>query len=486
MAIEKGLSNIKFIRLWDLLDHPQSTNDDDSSMKAFYLAHTACFRRELSYRFRDPEFDVEKAIKEGKDVCLTYRGYLKFLSKDLEHHPQYHQASKKQKSAFLGGVARQMLVRGRMFALAIKARYGDCVRLSIHDSIGADKVPIHLIPQPAGAIAYTPWHSSIAVGSDGSFRTVHADEVRDTHELVYRNGFPYYYREKAPMFAWDTMDVSFEFLYPTGIIVRPSGDTEAAPSLKDVPMEKVKALSHSFSPVVLRGFADTVDEPNFMDAATRLGDIQYWTFGAIQKVRNEGHTSTMGNNVTSNEAMGMHYDGVFKFKGWRGPGTVPEGEENVQIPPKYQLFTCLATAPRGSGYTLFSSSKRFFQELPRAHSLEQLDNVTWALEQSSFWSARLENQKLVIRHPVTGLPCIRWHQPWDGSKTRFSTSKVWMENAGEDVFHLVDRLTYDRRVCLYFEWDAGDVLVNDNIGMLHTRTEYTSDCARELWRIHFD
>ncbi len=51
---------------------------------------------------------------------------------------------------------------------------------------------------------------------------------------------------------------------------------------------------------------------------------------------------------------------------------------------------------------------------------------------------------------------------------------------------LVDQMLYDRRVCLYFSWQTGDVLVSDNFAMLHTRTAFEGESDRELWRIHFD
>ncbi|GAW20488.1 hypothetical protein ANO14919_099940 [Xylariales sp. No.14919] len=47
-------------------------------------------------------------------------------------------------------------------------------------------------------------------------------------------------------------------------------------------------------------------------------------------------------------------------------------------------------------------------------------------------------------------------------------------------------MTYDFRTCLRFAWEKGDLLVSDNMAMLHTRTAYTSECDREMWRIHLD
>jgi alpha-ketoglutarate-dependent taurine dioxygenase len=48
---------------------------------------------------------------------------------------------------------------------------------------------------------------------------------------------------------------------------------------------------------------------------------------------------------------------------------------------------------------------------------------------------------------------------------------------------LVSALLRHRRVCLYL-WERGEVLVNDNVAMLNTRTIFSSNCDRNLRRIH--
>lgn len=180
----------------------------------------------------------------------------------------------------------------------------------------------------------------------------------------------------------------------------------------------------------------------------------------------------------------MHFDGMFKFEEVDDPVT---GEKKkVQRPPGYQFFTCPATAPKGSGYTLFASSRLFFRYLPLPWTSERLQSITWAMDNDGFWDAKLTNLPLTVTHPISGLPCLRWHQPWDSTKTKFSTCDVTIENDHPSLLNIIDRVLYDPRVCLYFEWEKGDLLISDNTAMLHTRTGYKTDCDRELWRIHFD
>lgn len=85
MAVEKDFRHVKFIRLYELLEHPWFAHESPEAAKSFYLSHACCLRRELMYVFGDPTFDADVAIKTDNDTCLTYRGYIKFLTKDLAH-----------------------------------------------------------------------------------------------------------------------------------------------------------------------------------------------------------------------------------------------------------------------------------------------------------------------------------------------------------------------------------------------------------------
>ncbi|KAJ5908617.1 hypothetical protein N7495_001299 [Penicillium taxi] len=488
MAVEKDFRHVKFIRLFELLEHPWFVHETPEAAKAFYLSHASCLRRELTYVFGDPTFDADVAIKTDNDTCLTYRGYIKFLTKDLAHQGENLSMSKRAREKQISQTARKMIVRGKMFAAAIKANRKDYVRLSIHESAGEKKLSVSLIPQKRGALGFTPWHASVAVGLDGSYRTTHAEDVRETHDLIYKNGQPYFFREKSDLFNWsaDGVSVKFEHLYPCGLIISPADidGVNPPPSIRDIPMHKVRKLSNVMSPVILRGFAETLEEDLYVKAASDMGVILPWSFGIIQKVRDAGRSDKMGNNVTSNEAMPMHFDGMFKFEDVTDPET---GEiKKVQHPPGYQFFTCPATAPKGSGFTLFASSRLFFRYLPLPWTAERLEKITWRMDNDGFWDAKMENLPLTVKHPVSGLPCMRWHQPWDSTKTKFSTCEVTIENDDNSLVQVIDHGVYDHRVCLRFEWERGDLLISDNTAMLHTRTGYINDCDRELWRIHFD
>jgi len=185
----------------------------------------------------------------------------------------------------------------------------------------------------------TPWHSSIAVGIDGSFKTVHVDEVRETHDLVSRNGQPYYFREKSDLFDFGEIKVEFEHLYPCGLVIRPAPEVVGKPSFRDMDVKKLRKLVEHQSPVVLRGFSDTTDRELYVSKGHELGEVLPWSFGIVQEVKDHGRKDKLHNNVESNEAMPMHYDGIFKFvpKKDENGNDMKDGSGNeikIQKPPK--------------------------------------------------------------------------------------------------------------------------------------------------------
>ena len=77
----KELKNISTLRIVDLLDH---VNTKELTREE-YLAHAACYRRELTAKFAPKNLDTREAILTEADTCMTYKGYIKFLTKDLKH-----------------------------------------------------------------------------------------------------------------------------------------------------------------------------------------------------------------------------------------------------------------------------------------------------------------------------------------------------------------------------------------------------------------
>ncbi|KAH8883577.1 putative pyoverdine/dityrosine biosynthesis protein [Thozetella sp. PMI_491] len=486
LSARKEFHHIEFSRLKDLVHI--SVPDELDEMA--YVANATNFRHALFQQFSRPDYNVSLKIAEHEDTCLTYRGYIKFLETDLEHvYPVGEGRSKNKYKKGVEQIAKQMLTRGDAFARAVREKFSTHLRLSIHPSIGNTKLSISLLPTETNFT--TPWHCSIAFRLDGTVTTGHRSEfeAKEEYELVYVDGRPSFFREKSELLSWasDKGGVICEPVYPSGLIIRPAAGSGTL-AIEDVDAAKVRTLSEINSPVVLRGFAKTYDRERLVKKAEEFGVPTPWKFGLVLEVKDRGADTRGLNNVLSAEWMPWHFDGLFKTeKKIREDGN----EYLVPIPPKFQLFTAVTASPKNTGFTLFASSTLIFKHLTQFLPLEHLRTLTWEVSTSSFDSSVIRGMPLVVDHPTTGKPCLRFHEPWPQSKTIFDATNVAIENPGlgytsEAICETITAILHDRRVAYYHAWEKGDLMVSDNVLAMHTRSDFTAGCDRELWRIHFD
>jgi pyoverdine/dityrosine biosynthesis protein Dit1 len=194
MADTHNLTHLSFLRLWDLLG-----NTGDFKSKDYYLSHASSIRKELSERFGDRAFEADMANKSTADMHMTHTKYLEFLEQDLRFDPRHMVLDDEGKKANMANTAKEMMSRWKAFSAALASVPTQYVRLSIHDSGGADKLSMALIPQrEKGKLGSTPWHSTLCVGRDGGFEQMQREKVdEDKWEIVERYGRPYFWREKG-------------------------------------------------------------------------------------------------------------------------------------------------------------------------------------------------------------------------------------------------------------------------------------------------
>jgi alpha-ketoglutarate-dependent taurine dioxygenase len=460
-----------------------------------YLRDAPGYRRQLE-DLLPPGFDPAQEIKTNHDVKLTYLGYKRFLDLEMQNAaPDGSNLSLKDRKAI---TAKNMIKRGKVsegyyltrisntntvaqaYAEAIRNAYPNAIRLSIHESDDVNKISIAVLPLASGN-PMTPWHGALVRAVNGDLTMSHALNVSALkYDLVFEHGKPSYFRERSPLFSWKGMDLSFTYMYPTGIIVRPARE-DLKYSLQDVDMAKLRELSEQCSPVVLRGFQDTKKKPIFVSKAKEMGTILPWKEGDIMVVKDQMNDASDSNVTTTNEAMPMHYDGMFKLVTVKDE----QGRETVTSdPPLLQYFVCQATTGNNQGFTLFASSHLFCRYLPDKYPIDALRKVRWTCHSGGYFDHHVPSLPLVVAHPTDARPCIRWHEPWPKTQTKYGEASITIDNGDQSIVGLVDSLLYDERVCLRFAWQEGDVMVNDNMEMLHTRTAFQRGAARELWRIH--
>ncbi|EQB44842.1 hypothetical protein CGLO_16367 [Colletotrichum gloeosporioides Cg-14] len=250
MVANKGYRCIDFVRIMNLL----GLHDDSTITKERFISLLDPSRQELMRRYVDPDFDANLCIKTDPDYKMTFDGYAKFLKKDLAYGPIRNSAiSGKKYKAKVHETAKAMIARGVAFAELIREKLPEHVRLSIHPSTGLTKISMPLIPQ-SDTFSMTPWHCAVAVDVEGNFRTGHLPTWRDTHELVYRNGLPYFFRERSTLYSWNAK-VDFEHMYGGGLVVHNVGgseQTKASLSVSD--QKKAASLAVLQGRILFRGF----------------------------------------------------------------------------------------------------------------------------------------------------------------------------------------------------------------------------------------
>lgn len=192
MAERKAFSRLAFSRLQDLV---AVKNLPDELVELTYVANATNFRRTLFNVYgRDGDIDIDHEIATNPDTLMTYKGYSRFLKSDL----QYIFGAPKGGVRYRKDVkylAKQMLVRGYAFAGAVKARFPNHLRLSIHQSTGEHKISIRLLNTKSGFT--TPWHCSVALMADGEWLSALTSDFKADRllELVEEDGRPSYFRE---------------------------------------------------------------------------------------------------------------------------------------------------------------------------------------------------------------------------------------------------------------------------------------------------
>lgn len=133
----------------------------------------------------------------------------------------------------------------------INVTLGSHIRLSIHPSIGKNKISIPLLPH-AGKFGDMPWHASLVVLSNGEIQTGDAKDFRDKYDIIMKNGRPYYFRERNALYEW-SVPVDIQHSYKSLLFKNP-GDGEQTLQADDRLKLARCIVSHKDHTVHVEGF----------------------------------------------------------------------------------------------------------------------------------------------------------------------------------------------------------------------------------------
>ncbi|KAF8320660.1 hypothetical protein DL93DRAFT_2224393 [Clavulina sp. PMI_390] len=498
MTSDLGLIHLKFARVKDLLQKSRISSSGhvaEQLSEEEYCALAAATRKEFLESSCALESTPDNMITSDEGTLRTYRGYLRFLQLDLRDSSLHGDGrvigslSRRERERIIGSIAKEMIENGARFSSLVEKAFPTSIRLSIHPHTNAGpKFALKIFQNVE--LACTPWHNTAVMKKDGSFMIQHHATVdRATHMLVKRNGLPYYWRESDPAMDWGDIKVTFEPLFPYGLIIRPQEGLNL--SWAQIPMEKLRDLARRWSLILARGFSP-VNKDEYRSSASRFGPIMPWVWGDILEVKEEPQRTDL-NSTTSHEAMPMHFDGVFKLQ------TLDDGTAKVD-PPQFQMFHC-RRAPSSEhgdfdagGRTLFANGAIIHSQMFESGVFPYAQEVVarnWTVftPQNGNWGGEILELPLVETNQLSGRKTLRWHEPWPQEITKYKPTNCSIVGLDAEesrkLSNSITALLYDRRFTYEHVWEQGDYLIADNIELLHTRTAFTP-CDRELWRIHIN
>lgn len=111
ILVAKELNHVNTLRIVDLL----GASTSDALTKEEYLKNASSYRDQLVEKYGPKDFDSREAVRSDKDTCMTYRGYIKFLTKDLRHGRfAKENPNKRQFKDAIEALALKMIARGKV------------------------------------------------------------------------------------------------------------------------------------------------------------------------------------------------------------------------------------------------------------------------------------------------------------------------------------------------------------------------------------
>jgi alpha-ketoglutarate-dependent taurine dioxygenase len=239
---------------------------------------------------------------------------------------------------------------------------------------------------------------------------------------------------------------------------------------RDLSVDVLRTLAREHHLVLLRGFTGFADSADVVAWCEAWGKIMMWPFGPVLELI-EAETPT--DHIFDNSYVPLHWDGMY-----------------TPHVPEFQIFTCVHAPGEGQG------GRTTFCHTPRV--LENADSETVELWRRITVTYQIENvvhyggkavSLLVVPHPVTGVPTIRYNEPPPADDTTF-LNRPSHRFDGVEPDELATRLKelhgalYDERHFYAHSWEEGDIVIADNYTLLHGREAFTHRSDRHIRRVH--
>lgn len=236
--------------------------------------------------------------------------------------------------------------------------------------------------------------------------------------------------------------------------------------LRDIPPPELGRLTVESKVLVLRGFP-LLDKDELVEYCRAWGEILTWKFGAVLDlvIQEDPRNYLFGRGDVP-----FHWDGAF-----------------AATTPRFFLFQCVrAPVPGNGGETVFCDTTAVVSDTDAQRRARwESVTITYRTDKVEHYGGQV-TEPLLATHPVTGAPVLRYAEPLDPRQYLnplfLTVSGIPPHEAGELIGDLRDRL-HCPEYCYHHQWRDGDIVVVDNLALLHGRNAFLGDASRHLQRI---
>lgn len=237
----------------------------------------------------------------------------------------------------------------------------------------------------------------------------------------------------------------------------------------DIPVDQLRALVGHSRIVLLRGFANRFSSQALVDYASRWGQIMTGSYGEVLDVveKDDSH-----DGVFDSLPLPLHWDGMYM-------PTIPE----------FQMFYCKDAGPlKTGGETVFVDTISLLE-----HAVASVVDKWSDIETTSHIPATCHyggcvRSALVVEHPIHHVRTLRYSPPVDGvpgfrnphAVSYEGLDQASMEQSIARLHHCLKHPSHRYE----HAWRTGDVLIADNLALLHGRNAFAHGSSRHLQRVH--
>ncbi|MFF2080844.1 TauD/TfdA family dioxygenase [Kitasatospora sp. NPDC058162] len=251
-------------------------------------------------------------------------------------------------------------------------------------------------------------------------------------------------------------------LRPFGRVVEaPGGDAR----ISDIPVDELARWTHESRVLVLRGFR-LLETQEFADYCRLWGEVLKWEPGEVIDLVVEENPR---NYLFADGDVPFHWDGAF-----------------VEADPRYFFFQCLEATPGVGGETVFSDTTAAYRDADSdLRDVWSRISITYTTEKMVHYGGEI-TERLVAQHPSTGVPVLRFAEPLDPAvyKNPVQAAVHGIDGAMAEEFlaSMAERL-HRPEYCYAHDWRKGDIVIADNIALVHGRNAFSGPTNRHLQRV---